>query len=189
MVWLDSPTIFPFTFLKAPSSLVPQTLSLTKIVESASSLKSSGSISICGSCSKIHFSIIRDFSVFGFLPFCFSNADLPSGPFSDLNANKIFEMPFLSFEINIFLFVLSLSFIVLIIRSTFPFPRWSLTGQMTCSISFSLQNVLNFSLLNAVPGSVRILFGIPFFDMYSTKNSITLSAVGFGKNSASGHPE
>ena len=51
------------------------------------------------------------------------------------------------------------------------------------------QSCLNFSLLNAVPGSVRFRFGIPFVAMYSAKNSITLPVVEFGKNNALGHPE
>ena len=64
----DGPTIFPF--LKAPFRLVPRTFSQTEIVESvASSLKYSVLISILGSCSKFHFSIIREFSVLGSLPF------------------------------------------------------------------------------------------------------------------------
>ena len=45
----------------------------------------------------------------------------------------------------------------------------------------SLQNVLNFSLENTLPGSVLILFGIPFLATYSVKNSTTLSVVGFGR--------
>ena len=120
---------------------------------------------------------------------CYSNADFPSRLFSDLRAKRIFEIPLLSSEIKIFVFVLSLSFFVLIILSTFPFPLWYLTGQITCSMNFSLQNDLNFSLLKTVPGSVLILLGIPYFAMYSIRNSITLSVVGLGKNNESGHPE
>ena len=82
MVRPDWPTSFPFTFLIAPFSFVTLTLSLTKMEES--SLNFSGSISDCGSWSEIHFTIILDFSVLGFLPFCRSNADFPSGPFSIL---------------------------------------------------------------------------------------------------------
>ena len=188
MVCSDWPTTVLLTFLNAPSSLVPLIRSRTRIVESAS-LKSSGSISMSGSLSKRHFSTITDFSVLGFRPICLSNADFPSAPFSVLRANRIFEIPFLSRSTTIFSFVLNRSFIVLIILSTFPFPLWSRIGHITCFINFSSQNFLNVSLLKTVPGSVRILFGIPFVAIYSMRNSITFSAVGFGRNNACGHPE
>ena len=58
-----------------------------------------------------------------------------------------------------------------------------------CLMYFSSKNCLNFSLLNAVPGSVRIRFANPFAAVYPTKNSITLSVMGFGKNNAFGQPE
>ena len=125
----------------------------------------------------------------GFPPKCFSNADFPSDPFSDLSANSIFDKPSFSFDNTVSLLVLNLSLIVRIFLSTLPFPLLSLTGHTRFSIKFYVQNSLNFSLLNTVPGSVRIFFGIPFAAIYSDKNSITFSVVGFGKNNASGHPD
>ena len=119
----------------------------------------------------------------------FFKSRFPSEPLSDLSASSIFGNPSFSLEIMISLFVLSLSLIVRIIRSTSPFPRWSLTGHTGCSIKFFVQKWLNFSLLKTVPGSVRILFGIQFATIYSDKNSITFSVMGCGKNSASGHDE
>ena len=74
IVLLDCLTICPFTFLNALSNFDLRTLSLRRIVETASSLKSSGSISIAESFSEIHFSIKRGFGVFSFLPICFSKA-------------------------------------------------------------------------------------------------------------------
>ena len=73
--------------------------------------------------------------------------------------------------------------------STFLFPRWSQNGHITCFEKRSSRNCLNLELLNTVPGSVRIRFGIPCAARYSNKKLITFSAVGFGKNSASGHRE
>ena len=138
------------------------------MVESVSSLRSSGSLSIFGACSKIHFSNISDFKEFCSQPFCLTNSDFPSLCFSDLSANKMFDIPLLSFDTKIFLFVLNLSYIVLIHPSTLQFPLWSLTGQIPCAMNFSLK-FLNVSLLNAAPGSVQILIGIPFSDTYSNK--------------------
>ena len=60
---------------------------------------------------------------------------------------------------------------------------------MICSMNFSSQNVLNFLFLNAVPGSVLVFLGIPFFAIYTKSNSITFSVVGLGKNNASGQLE
>ena len=185
-LWL---IIWLFISLKFPSSFVPFTLYRTRIVESTSSLKSSGSIWSWGSFSKKHCLIIADFSVFDFLPICLSEADVLSTLFSVLSAKSIFDNPDVSFWTTIFPFVLSLSFNVLIILSTFPLPQWSRMGQIMCWMNLSLQNCWNFSPLNTVPGSVLILFGIPFVAMYSNKNSTTLSADGIGKNIAAGHPE
>ena len=58
------------------------------MVESASSLKSSGSIWSWVFFYKIHFQIIANFSVIGFLSSCFSKADVLSAPFSGLSANN-----------------------------------------------------------------------------------------------------
>ena len=113
--------IFPRTFLNAPFSVDPRTFSQISIMESASSLKSSRSISIAGSFSKIKFSIRYDFGVFGSLPVCFSIAEFPSEPFSERIANSILDNPFFFFEIITSLFVFNLSLMVRII-STLPFP-------------------------------------------------------------------
>ena len=45
-------------------------------------------------------------------------------------------------------------------------------------IKYLLQNWRNTLLVNAVPGSVLICFGIPLFAMYRCKNSNTLLVVG-----------
>ena len=94
------------------------------------------------------------------------------------------ERPKLSLSTTIFLFVLSLSFIVRFSRSNFPFPRWSLTGHSTCFISVFWQNYSKPLLRNIVAGSVLIFCGIPCLSMYLFKNSITFSVVGFLKNFA-----
>ena len=145
----DGPTIFPF--LKAPFRLVPRTFSQTEIVESvASSLKYSVLISILGSCSKFHFSIIRELSVLGSLPFRLSNADFQSCLFSDRNAKRKLKIPLLPFEIRILFFVFSLALIDLIILSTVPHPQWSLTGHTICSMNFvcEIVQVFYFSKLS-----------------------------------------
>ena len=52
-----------------------------------------------------------------------------------------------------------------------------------------LQNFLNASLMNTVPGSVLIFLGTPYCAMYCFKNSNTFLVVGLCINFASGHPE
>ena len=89
----------------------------------------------------------------------------------------------------IFLFDISLSLTALIILSSFPFPLWSLIGHKMCWMNLSLQNCLNFSPVNTVPGTVFFLFEVLFAAIYFCKNSINLSGDGFGRNSASGHPQ
>ena len=98
------------------------------------------------------------------------------------------EIPFLFLSITIYhLFsVFPLSFL-----SFFHFSFSAVVSKWTyhCFENRSSRNCLNLELLNTVPGSVRIRFGIPCAAMYSNKKLITFSAVGFGKNSASGHRE
>ena len=73
-------------------------------------------------------------------------------------------------------------------RSTLLFPRWSWIGHSTCVIKWFVQNYLNFSPRNIVAVSVRILFGMTFWAIYSLRNSITFSVVGLLANDALGHP-
>ena len=173
--WL---TIGPLNFLKSPSSLMPLTRYRTRIVESASSVEFSGSISICGSSSEKTLSIIADFNVFGILPTCFSKTEFPLIPFFDLSADKMFDIPVFSRSIMI-CFRPNLLFLVRIIRSTLPFSRWSLSGHIICLINFSLLKGLNISLLKNMLGSVHILFGIPFAATKLIENSTTLSVSEF----------
>ena len=104
------------------------------------------------------------------------------------SAKRVSDSPVLSFVITIFLFLLNLSFIVLVKRSILPFPLWSSIGHSTWFIYHFLQNSLNFSLLKIVAGSVFIVFGMPCLVMYFCTNSITFSVFGLRKNFASGHP-
>ena len=188
MVLLDCLTICPFTVLNALSTFDPRTLSLARIVESASSLKSSGSISIAGSFSKIHFSIKRDYGVFGFLTLRFLNADFPSEHFSDLSANSIFGNP--SFSLEICFFVCSRALIdcadhsfCLTVSAVVSNWAYSMFNKFFCT---KLIKVFTFENGSGIGSD---FFGIPFAAINSDKNLINFSVVGFGKNSASRHPE
>ena len=100
---------------------------------------------------------LSNFSVFGCLPVCFSNADLPSVLFSDLRANSIFDISFESRCTMMCLFLLSLMFTVFIILSNIPFPLWTQIGQITCWMNLSARNRLRVSPVKTVPESFRFL--------------------------------
>ena len=127
--------------------------------------------------------------MFGSTPVYSSNGDFSVLDGFMRKANSISDSPVLSLFTNMPLFVLSRSFIVLIIRSILPFPRWSRIVHSTCFFSHTLQKSLRRLLLNIVAGSVLIILGIPCQAMYSCRKSRTFSAVGFRKNFASGQPE
>ena len=83
---------------------------------------------------RINFLIIANFKVFGCPHVCCSHADSLSTPFSDLNANTIFDIKLVSRCTMMLLFVVSLLSAVLIFLSTLPFPLWSRMGQIMCWI-------------------------------------------------------
>ena len=103
--------IVPFFFLYAHSNFDPRTRSLTKIVESTSSLETAGLSSIFGTVSGMNCFTIVSFSVLGFLFKCRSNADFPCAPISVLSANKTLDNPDVSLVKTISLSILSRSFV------------------------------------------------------------------------------
>ena len=134
-------------------------------VESISSSKSDGLNVTFGSVSETFFirSTTLLFTVFGCRPYSFSNGNFPTAFWPVRNAYKISDRPDFSRFRTMLLFVLKCSLMVRINLSIFPFPRWSRTGQVMCFIWNWLQKALNFSLVNAVPGSVLICFGMPYW--------------------------
>ena len=122
MVWAVSRITLSAFLLKDGSSFEPRALSLTKMVESNSSWKS---VALrCGSCSEKSDKPFTtfDFTVFGSLPTCLSNGDLPSFFLLTSNEYKISDNPDLSLLKMNCLFARNLSFFVLISLSIFPFP-------------------------------------------------------------------
>ena len=117
-------TTLPVFLANVDSSFEPFDLSLTRLVESASSWKSDCWKSSFGSLSEISmfFPTKFDFTVFGSFPICFSKRDRTSFFLLTLSAHRISDKTDLSL-VNIFcFFVRSLSLIVLINRSILPFP-------------------------------------------------------------------
>ena len=129
IVFLDSDPILAFLFEKILSSLDPLVLSRIRTVESASRLMSSSSSWRFGSLTEKKSFIIADCGV---LSFCFllcSNADFPSSPISVLNAQRILDRFLFFFRVRKTpLSMQSLSFFVLINRSSFPFASDHLSG-------------------------------------------------------------
>ena len=129
------------------------------------------------------------FTVFGDLPICFSKSDAPFFFLFILSAYKISDSPDWSFVTTICLLARKRSLIVLITRSILLLPLWLRTGQVLCSISNCLQNFVNSSLSNTVPGPVLVFLSMPYCAIYCFKNSTVFSVVGHRKNFASGKPE
>ena len=92
--------------------------------------------SMFGSCSEIssNFDTRLVFTVFGSFPICFSNGDLLSFFLLIRNEYRSSDSPDWSFFIIICLFARNRSFVVRISHSILPFPLWSRTGQVICSI-------------------------------------------------------
>ena len=132
IVCVVSSITFPVFLAKVGSNLEPFVRSRTSIVESVSSWKSEGWNSSCESWAEKsrNFPTTLDFTVFGSLPMCFSNGDFPSFFLLILREYRISDNPDLSLLRMICLFVRSRSFIVRINHSIFPFPLWSLIGQI-----------------------------------------------------------
>ena len=72
-------------------------------------------------------------------------------------------------------------FIVLFSLSTFPLTLWSVIEHVKCLMKNLSQKFLNFLLVKAVPGSVRICLGIPLSAIYLFRNTVTVSVTGHSK--------
>ena len=119
----DSDTILAFLLARVPSSLDPLVLSRINTVESTTGLKSSSSTWRAGSHSELNLFTNAVFIVFGFCFLCRSNVDFPSFPISVLNAKRLFNECLSFLSKTTLKSTRGLSFIVLILLSTFPFPR------------------------------------------------------------------
>ena len=141
-----------------PSTFDPLARSLTRTVESRSSWKSDCCSFNMGSNSKTsnNFLTTLDFTVYCSFFNCFSNDDLPSFFLLIRSACKTPDSPDLSFATTICLFARRCSFIVRISRSILPFPVWSRTGQVMCSIPNCSQNCKYYRLKIMTPD--RFLF-------------------------------
>ena len=136
IVCSDSFSMRPYFRSNDPSSLDPRDLSLTRTVEFRTSWMSTELNSRLLSCSEMSQELRTtfDFTVFGSLPSCFPNSDLPSLFLLMRSAYKNSDKPDWSFVNIICLFARRRSLIVLISPSISPFPLWSPIGQVTCSM-------------------------------------------------------